>query len=153
MFIFLKNELRSLFPSSSIKDLETILLLEKKHKSSAKLGDSLVNFIFSVSKTLATGRLTGTKVSDQILAEAYRLSVLAKYLQLKGKKSIVADQIEALFLFAWVNNYLSLEESIKILRSELEQADDILHPNKEKKYGILAFRQLLDLLTEKMFKE
>ncbi|MFX0094213.1 MAG: ribonuclease III family protein [Candidatus Hodarchaeota archaeon] len=148
-----KDELRALFPSSSLEDLEKILLLEKKQKSSAKLGDSLVNFIFSISKSLAIRKLTGTKVSDHILAEAYRSSVLGRYLHLKGKKDKIGDQMEALILFAWINGFISLEEIVKILRTQLEQANNLTHPNKEREIGILAFRQLLDSLAETMFGE
>jgi len=73
-------------------------------KGNAKLGDSLVNFIYSLAKSGVTESPTGTKVSDSILAKAYRISLWTKtnYLRLKGKKGQLADQVEALILFFWI---------------------------------------------------
>ncbi|MFX0013666.1 MAG: ribonuclease III family protein [Promethearchaeota archaeon] len=126
------------------------LVLYIYNKSNAKLGDSLVNFIYSVAKSLVSEKPTGTKVSDSILLEAYKGSLWCKTdtLKLTGKKNRIADAIEALILFFWVHEDISLEELIESLMDHL-QPDRLHHPKEEHSTAVLSFLSLLDQLFRK----
>jgi hypothetical protein len=118
-------------------------------KSNAKLGDSLVNFIYSVAKSLVSGIPTGMKVSDSILTEAFKGSswYTTKTLRLSGKKDRIADAVEALILFFWVQQEVSLEKLIEPLESQLEP-HRLQHPKEEHHSAVLAFQNLLNVLFQ-----
>jgi hypothetical protein len=122
-------------------------------KGNAKLGDSLVNFIYSIAKTIVSERPTGTKVSDSILSEAYRGSMWNKSqaLKLTGDKGKIADFVEALVLFFWINQSLSLEDLISPIVSELEP-NKLHHPREEQSSAANSFQKLLDELFQ-IYKE
>lgn len=120
-------------------------------KGNSKLGDSLVNFIYSLAKTGITNSSTGTKVSDYVLAEAYRASEWKKksLITLKGSKGLLADKVEALILFFWVFEIFTIEDLTNELIKHLDE--ELLHHNKEEeKNAIIAFCSLLDLLLKKV---
>ncbi|UCG89772.1 MAG: hypothetical protein JSU57_04720 [Candidatus Heimdallarchaeota archaeon] len=116
-------------------------------RSNAKLGDSLVNFIYSVAKSIVSEMPTGTKVSDSILSEAYRRSLWysTNTLKIRGKKSRIADAIEALILYFWVHKDLTLEKLVDPLIAQLEP-DRLHHPKEEYSSAVLSFQRLLDFL-------
>jgi hypothetical protein len=118
-------------------------------KSNAKLGDALVNFIYSVAKSLVSGIPTGMKVSDSILSEAFKGSLWHKTntLKLSGKKNRVADAVEALILFFWVQEGLGLKKLIEPLESQLEP-HRLRHPKEEHKSAVLSFQNLLNFLFQ-----
>lgn len=118
-------------------------------KSNAKLGDSLVNFIYSVAKSLVSGIPTGMKVSDSILSEAFKGSSwhTTKTIKLSGKKDRIADAVEALILFFWIQEELSLKKLIEPLESQLEP-HRLRHPKEEHVSAVLAFQNLLNVLFQ-----
>ncbi|PWI47593.1 hypothetical protein CEE45_11110 [Candidatus Heimdallarchaeota archaeon B3_Heim] len=115
-------------------------------KGNAKLGDSFVNFIYSLAKSGVTNSTTGTKVSDLILSHAYRSSLWIKtdYLKLKGKKGQVADLVEALVLFFWIQNLISIDTYVACLMESLNP-DKLHHPREEEETAIIAFKSILDM--------
>ncbi|MFX1285474.1 MAG: ribonuclease III family protein [Promethearchaeota archaeon] len=147
----LKNSLRNFSKKSGKEEnLETYIY----KKSNAKLGDSLVNFIYSIAKSIVSETTTGTKVSDSILSEAYRRSLWysTNTLRLKGKKDRIADIIEALILYFWVHKELSLEKLINPLIAQLEP-DRLHHPKEEYLSAIMSFQRLLDMLYNHYIEE
>jgi len=125
------------------------LLTYVHSKSNAKLGDALVNFIYSVAKSLVSGSPTGMKVSDSILSEAFKGSSWhrTKTLKLSGKKDRIADAVEALILFFWVHEGLGLKKMIEPLESHLEP-HRLQHPKEEHKSAVLSFQNLLNYLFQ-----
>ncbi|MHA2245227.1 MAG: ribonuclease III family protein [Candidatus Hodarchaeales archaeon] len=119
------------------------------NKCNAKLGDSLVNFIYSVAKSLVSEIPTGVKVSDSILSEAYKGSLWynSNSLKLKGKKSKIADAIEALILYFWIHEDISLEKLINPLMVQLKP-DRLHHHKEEHASAVLSFQSLLDFLFQ-----
>lgn len=119
------------------------------NKSNAKLGDSLVNFMYSIAKSIVSEVPTGMKVSDSILSEAYRGSLWHKTntLKLTGKKNRIADSIEALFLYFWIHENISLEKLIDPLVTQLEP-DRLHHPKEEHISAVHSFQILLDFLLQ-----
>ncbi|MHA2223973.1 MAG: ribonuclease III family protein [Candidatus Hodarchaeales archaeon] len=124
------------------------------NKNNSKLGDSLVNFLYSVAKSLVSEKPTGTKVSDSILSEAYKASLWWKTetLKLKGDKSRVADAVEALILYFWLEENVSLEMLIKPLFTLLNPKK-LHHPKEEQVAASLSFCGLLDFLFQVYSKQ
>ncbi len=116
-------------------------------KGNAKLGDALVNLIYSIAKTLVTTDPTGVKVSDSILAEAYRESLWFKstILTIKGNKGRVADAIEALVLYFWVHENVSLNDLVIPIKEKLDEKY-LHHPREEHKTAVKSFKNLLNSL-------
>ncbi|MHA1213873.1 MAG: ribonuclease III family protein [Candidatus Hodarchaeales archaeon] len=139
------------------EELEKTILFDPKNKSkeslkkfltikeNAKLGDALVNLIYSIAKTITNKKSTGTKVSDYILNEAYRKSLWFKdkSSSIKGNKGQVGDGVEALILYYWMINDLELDFLVKPLMEKLCQ-EDFSHPRVERQAAIRAFTKLLD---------
>ena len=84
----------------------------------AQLGDSLLNFAYSVALTEKLGRPTGTKVSDKTLAEAAVKAGLRKHLPRRIGRGEVANSIEALLGFIWLEKKMTLDEILGGLRTD-----------------------------------
>ncbi len=93
------------------------------------------------------------KVSDSILSEAYKTSLWHKNnsLGLTGNKARIADSVEALILFFWVEKDLNLEILIGPLISKLDP-NRLQHPREEHKSAVNSFQSLLDSLFQIYFK-
>jgi hypothetical protein len=120
-------------------------------KGHSKLGDSLVNFIYSLAKSSVSDTPTGTKVSDFILSQAYRTSEWRNNTEiiLRGDKGRLADQVEALILFFWIYEVVTIDELTSSLINDLDP-NKLHHPREEKQVAINAFRTLLNTLYFKI---
>ena len=81
----------------------------------ASLGDSCVNFAYSL--TLSNRKMIpeGTKVKESILAEALRRAGLREQLPSRMSRHALADAAEALMVYAWLSNCLTLSDCIRLL--------------------------------------
>ncbi|MHA2306850.1 MAG: ribonuclease III family protein [Candidatus Hodarchaeales archaeon] len=122
-------------------------------KGNAKLGDALVNLIYSIAKTLVTTSPTGVKVSDSILAEAYRESLWFKSdtLAIKGNKGRVADAVEALILYFWIHEKVSITDLVIPIKEKLDEKY-LHHPREEHKTASKSFKNLLNSLYHRYQK-
>jgi hypothetical protein len=93
------------------KDLQEILT---NHKLAA-LGDAYANFLYSLAISKKSGEPAGAKVDSRLLAEALRKAGLREYLPSRIDRHKQADAAEALIVYAWLKDLISLEEGIKIL--------------------------------------
>ncbi len=84
-------------------------------KQLASLGDAFVNFVYSLALTQTGGKPQAVKVSDRILAEAFRLSGLRKYLGTRVSKKDLANASESLLVKAYQKRLITIEESVGIL--------------------------------------
>ena len=82
----------------------------------AQFGDALLNFAFSLALTEKTGRPKGTKVPDKTLAEAAVKAGLRKQLPKRIGRGDVANGLEALVGFAWLQKLLTLDEILTCLK-------------------------------------
>ena len=82
---FFRKQLRFQIDEKKSQDSLLTFILTK---GNSKLGDALVNFIYSLAKSAVSTQVTGTKVSDFILATAYRSSLWMNNDILKRKKGI-----------------------------------------------------------------
>ncbi len=85
------------------------------NKQLASLGDAYVNFIYSLALTEISGFPQSTKVSDRILANAFKLTGLREYLGTRVTRKDLANASESLLVEAYRRNLLSIDESVRIL--------------------------------------
>jgi hypothetical protein len=81
----------------------------------ASLGDAYINFAYSLALSKRKGKASGAKVKGTALAEALRKVGLREYLPSRMTSHLLADAAEALIVYAWLYNCITLEESVAIL--------------------------------------
>jgi len=98
------------------KSLREVLL----DKGLAGLGDMYVNFVYSLALSRKLERPTGAKINNRILAEAVKKSGLRKMLPRRIDRHAQGDAAEALIVFAWLQEVMSLEDCLEVI----EEGDD-----------------------------
>ena len=81
----------------------------------ASLGDAFINFLYSLALSNKRGRPSGAKVKGSALAEALGNAGLREYLPARMTRHMLADAAEALIVYAWLQNYITLKEIITTL--------------------------------------
>lgn len=81
----------------------------------ASLGDSYINFVYSLALSNKTGKPSGAKVKGKVLAEALKKAELRDYLPSRMTRHALADAAEALIVYAWLHSYVTLEESVTMV--------------------------------------
>jgi hypothetical protein len=107
-----------------------------RDKDLAALGDSYVNFVFSLAMSQKQRRPVGAKVDNQTLADAVTKSGLRKFLPHRVDRHAKGNAAEALLVFAWLGDMLEFDDCTKILSRE----DDLVE----------AFAVLLRGVLEKL---
>ena len=87
-------------------------------KGFAQFGDSLLNFAYSIAVTRTTGKPKGFKVQDRVLAEAAVKAELRRLLPRRVSRGEVANSVEALLGYAWLNKLVTLDEVVSCLIDE-----------------------------------
>jgi len=94
-------------------------------KDFAQFGDALLNFAFSLALTEKTGKPSGTRVPDKALAEAAVKAGLRKLLPRRVGRGDIANGLEALLGYSWLEKTLTLDEIVACLKTEsLAPADN-----------------------------
>jgi len=86
----------------------------------AKLGDAFVNFVFSLAVSNKRATPTNVRVPSSILAEALRKTGYRKCLPSRTDRHRQGDAVEALMIYAWLKEILSLEECVTILQQKVD---------------------------------
>ena len=94
---------------------EQIIRKILRDKQLASLGDAFVNFVYSLALTETKGKPQAVKVSDRILAEAFRRSGLREYLGTRVSRKDLANASESLLFEAYQRRLLTIDESVGIL--------------------------------------
>jgi hypothetical protein len=81
----------------------------------AALGDAFVNFAYSLALSQKKGQPSGAKVKGATLAEAFRKAGLREYMPSRVSSHMLADAAEALFVYAWLQKHMTLEEFVAVL--------------------------------------
>ena len=89
-------------------------------KELAKLGDAFINFIFSLAASNRRATPTNVRVPSNILAEALKKAGYRKLLPKRTDRHEQGDAVEALIIYAWLEEVLSIEEYVTILEQEVE---------------------------------
>lgn len=84
-------------------------------KRLASLGDAFVNFVYSLALTRTKGGPQAIKVSDRVLADAFRLAGLRKYLGTRVSRKDLANASESLLVEAYQRKLLTIEEGVETL--------------------------------------
>ena len=104
---------------SFIKTHKSMTEVLTDHKL-ASLGDTYINFVYSLALSNRRREPSGAKVKGGMLAEALKKAGLRDCLPSRMTRHSLADAAEALMVYAWLHNYLTLEESV----ATLEKTDD-----------------------------
>jgi len=86
-----------------------------RDKQLASLGDAYVNFVYSLALTRISGYPQAVKVSDRILAEAFKLADLRPYLGTRVQRKDMANACESLLIEVYRRGILTIEESVKVI--------------------------------------
>lgn len=105
---------RSVPTLKSYSTIEEILL----DKDLAGLGDSYVNFIYSLAMSQKHGKPMGAKVNNRILSIAVETSGVRKLLPRRVDRHTRGNAAEALLVFAWLQDLLDMEDCIKAINTE-----------------------------------
>jgi len=88
----------------------------------ASLGDAYINFVYSLAISKRKGEPSGAKVKGSALSEALRRAGLRAYLPSRMDRHSLADAAEALLVYAWLYDYVTLNDCVAVL----EKASDVV---------------------------
>jgi hypothetical protein len=91
-----------------------------RDKQLASLGDAYVNFVYSMAMTQIKGHPQGIKVSDKILAQAFKQAGLRSYLGTRVTKKDLANASESLLAQAYLRELITIQESVAIISKQSE---------------------------------
>jgi len=92
------------------------------HKLAA-LGDAYVNFAYSLAVSNKKMQASGAKVKGHVLAHALKKAGLREYLPSRMSRHTLADAAEALIVYAWLQDYITLEECVEVLEKTKDSID------------------------------
>lgn len=88
----------------------------------ASLGDTFINFVYSLALSNKKGEPSGAKVRGRVLAEALKKAGLREHLPSRISRHMLADAAEALVVYAWLHHYITLQETMETL----EKTEDLV---------------------------
>ena len=121
------------------KNIESIM----HDKGLAKVGDGLVNFCYSLAKSLVLGYATGEKVRDSVLARAIRSTSVYEHMNRRTDAGKAGDAYEAIVAYLWMKEKISINDMVKSL-SELLDIESTTSRKKEGEISALAFQKFLE---------
>ena len=93
----------------------TSLLQVLSDRSLATLGDAYINFVYSLALSRKLGRPCGKKLKGAPLATAIKESNMRVFMPSRMDKHALSDAAEALLVYAWLDNIITMEESLETL--------------------------------------
>lgn len=90
-------------------------------KKLAALGDAYVNFVYSLAMSKKLGKPFGKKMKGVPLATAVRKADLRRMLPSRIDKHDISDSAEALLVYGWLRQAVTLEETVE----KLEKCDKL----------------------------
>lgn len=136
---------KTAFSTFSYRSLRDII----RDKGLAKLGDVLVNFIYSLAKSLVLGKLDAWKVSDAVLSRALEETSLLTVLPKRSDRHSRGDAVEALIAYAWIMGIFDIENAVMLFKEEMKQ-NDFNSKKLEAVAAARAFRKLLEEIKPKI---
>jgi hypothetical protein len=109
---------------SSTREHDSLAVVLTDHKLAA-LGDAFINFAYSLALSNRRGVPSGAKVKGSLLAEGLRRAGLRPYAPSRITRHMLADAAEALIVYAWLRDYITLEESVAILEKNEDLAEGL----------------------------
>ncbi len=96
---------------SNLQDIRQIM----RDKQLASLGDAFVNFVYSLALSQSSSKTQAVKVSDRILAEAFKLAGLRNYLGTRVSREDIANASESLLFETYHRKLITIEEGVGII--------------------------------------
>ncbi len=115
-------------------------------KGLAQIGDNLVNFCYSLAKSVVLDKMQGEKVRDSVLARAIRATSVYKYMGRRTDIGRAADAYEALVAWLWMKNLLDISSIVEFLTKYLE-INSKTNRQEEGEIAALAFQKLLEKVS------
>ena len=120
------------------------------HKGLAKIGDELVNFVYSVAKSIYLTKsdssnkvvLTSKKVDKKILATALKEANMKQFAKNRADAHDLADTVEAIIGYVWLSKKMQIKELIDFLVDNF--AGNLHNRNEEIKQAQYVFAKLLN---------
>lgn len=112
-------------------------------KGLAKVGDNLVNFVYSLAKSVVLGQMTGEKVRDSVLARAIRATNVYNHISRRTDAGRAADAYEAIMAFLWMTGKITIQQAVESLTKTLH-IDSKTSRKKEGEVAALSFQYLLE---------
>ncbi len=112
-------------------------------KGLAKVGDNLINFIYSLAKSVVLGQTTGEKVRDSILARAIRATSVYRHISRRTDAGRAADAYEAIMAYLWMTGKITIPQAVESLTKTLH-IDSKTSRKKEGEVAALSFQYLLE---------
>jgi hypothetical protein len=128
--------------------LNIIYPYDFRDKGLSTLGDSLVNFLYSLALSEFTGRPAGGRVPNAALAIAVERAGLRHLIPPRTDKHGKGDIVEAILAYAWLEGVFTIEEGVKVLHENFNE--DVLHPYRNREVLGRAFGELLKTIRERM---
>ena len=120
------------------KTIESIM----HDKGLAKVGDGLVNFCYSLAKSLVLGVATGEKVRDSVLARAIRATSVYQHMNRRADAGRAGDAYEALMAYLWMTEKITILDMVNSLSESLD-IDSTTSRKKEGEIAAVAFQKFL----------
>lgn len=121
------------------KNVESIM----HDKGLAKVGDGLVNFCYSLAKSLVLGYATGEKVRDSVLARAIRSTSVYHHMKRRTDAGRAGDAYEAIMAYLWMTEKISISDMVDSLTESLH-IDSTTSRKKEGEIAAIAFQKFLE---------
>ena len=88
-----------------------------KDKGLAKLGDEIINMVYSLAESVFINKPTGEKVNATVLSESMRRSELRPLAKSRANAHSIADSAEAIIAYAFLQKKASISEFVeKVLK-------------------------------------
>jgi uncharacterized membrane protein YkoI len=120
-------------------------------KGLAKIGDGIVNFAYSVAKSIYLTQYKndlhnpireGEKVNKYVLSNALKNANMREYAKTRPDSHDLANTYESLIAYVWLNGKISLKEIIEFVAKQFK--DDINDYKLERANSIEAFTNLMN---------
>ncbi|MFO7837130.1 MAG: ribonuclease III family protein [Candidatus Thorarchaeota archaeon] len=125
-------------------------------KGLAKIGDNLVNFMYSLAKSIVLGSSTGEKVRDSVLARAIRSTSVYEQIGHRTDAGTAGDAYEAIVAYLWLTKELQIDSIVDMLVNNLP-LDSHTSRRAEGRIAATAFKyvmtHLIDLLPPSLLHE
>lgn len=108
----------------------------------AKLGDALVNLIYSLAKSKAMDKPDGDRAPNRVLSEALAEAGLRDIAPSRADSHRLGDVAEAVIAYAWLNGKIEIREAVEIISDSLSSRN-IQSRNELWKGGEEGFKNLL----------
>ncbi|MBS7287713.1 MAG: hypothetical protein KIH01_02925 [Candidatus Freyarchaeota archaeon] len=87
------------------------------NKQFARIGDGVVNLVYSLALFTATGEVKGTKLPGYVLAAALKASGLRSRLSSRQDRYRLSDAAEALLGYAWLSGAIKIKDAANSVAS------------------------------------